>query len=63
MAYIGVRWSGGAVSEVTSVYVAGTILGGFCGRFLTGLVTEYADWRLALTLLGALSLVMGALIL
>jgi len=63
VAYIGVRWSGGAVSEVTSVYVAGTILGGFCGRFLTGLVTEYADWRLALTLLGALSLVMGALIL
>ncbi len=63
VAYIGMRWSGGAVSEVTSVYVAGTILGGFCGRFLTGLVTEYADWRLALTLLGALSLVMGALIL
>ncbi|QXI26711.1 MFS transporter [Pseudomonas vanderleydeniana] len=63
VAYIGVRWSGGAVSEATSVYVAGTILGGFCGRFLTGLVTEYADWRLALSLLGALSLVMGALIL
>ncbi|KIH84141.1 MFS transporter [Pseudomonas batumici] len=62
VAYIGVRWSGGAVTEATSVYVAGTVLGGFCSRFLTGLVTEYADWRLALTLLAGLSLVMGAAI-
>ncbi len=42
MAYIGERWSGGAVIELTSLYVAGTILGGFAGRFLTGLLTE--EW-------------------
>lgn len=40
VAYIGERWSGGAVIELTSLYVAGTILGGFAGRFLTGLLTE-----------------------
>ncbi|MDT3712823.1 MFS transporter [Pseudomonas soli] len=56
VAYIGVRWQGGAVTEMTSVYVAGTIFGGFCGRFLTGLVTELADWRVALTVQAGLSL-------
>lgn len=59
VAYIGMRWSGGAVTELTSVYVAGTVLGGFCGRFLTGLVTEFASWRLALGVLAGLSLVLG----
>ena len=59
IAYIGVRWRDGAVTEVTSVYVAGTVLGGFCGRFLTGWVTEFADWRLALAVLAGLSLLLG----
>ncbi|WP_246226492.1 MFS transporter [Pseudomonas atagonensis] len=59
VAYIGVRWSGGAVTEVTSLYIAGTVLGGFCGRFLTGLVTEFDDWRLALMVLAALNLLIG----
>lgn len=59
IAYIGVRWKDGAVTEVTSVYVAGTVLGGFCGRFLTGWTTELADWRMALALLAGLSLVLG----
>lgn len=59
VAYIGVRWSGGAVTEMTSLYIAGTILGGFSGRFLTGLVTEFDDWRLALTVLAGLNLIIG----
>lgn len=62
VAYIGVHWEGSAVTEVTSIYVAGTVLGGFCGRFLTGLVTEFYDWRMALTVLGGLSLAIGVAI-
>ncbi|NWD86593.1 MFS transporter, partial [Pseudomonas sp. K5002] len=31
VAYIGDRWRGGTVTEVTSLYVAGTVLGGFAG--------------------------------
>ncbi len=59
VAYIGGRWSGGAVTEVTSVYIAGTVLGGFLGRFLTGLLTEVGDWRLGLASLAGLSLLTG----
>ncbi|WP_339495210.1 MULTISPECIES: MFS transporter [unclassified Pseudomonas] len=59
VAYIGVRWSGGAVTEMTSLYIAGTVLGGFSGRFLSGLVAECDDWRLALTVLATLNLIIG----
>lgn len=59
VAYIGVRWSGGAVTEMTSLYIAGTVMGGFSGRFLSGLVAECVDWRLALTVLATLNLIIG----
>lgn len=62
VAYIGDRWSGGTVTEVTSLYVAGTVLGGFAGRFVTGVMTEYVGWREALELLAALSLMVGGFI-
>ncbi|KAF1029269.1 MAG: Inner membrane transport protein YnfM [Pseudomonas sp.] len=62
VAYIGDRWRGGTVTEVTSLYVAGTVLGGFAGRFVTGLMTEYVGWREAFELLAALSLMVGGFI-
>lgn len=62
VAYIGDRWRGGTVTEVTSLYVAGTVLGGFGGRFVTGVVTEYAGWREAFELLAVLSVMVGGFI-
>ncbi|QJI27751.1 MFS transporter [Pseudomonas sp. ADAK18] len=62
VAYIGDRWSGGTVTEVTSLYVAGTVLGGFAGRFVTGVMLEYVGWREAFELLAVLSLVVGGFI-
>ncbi|QUW65673.1 MFS transporter [Pseudomonas synxantha] len=62
VAYIGDRWSGGTVTEVTSLYVAGTVLGGFAGRFVTGVVTEYVGWREAFEWLAVLSLMVGGFI-
>ncbi|MGK9414985.1 MFS transporter [Pseudomonas cedrina] len=62
VAYIGDRWSGGTVTEVTSLYVAGTVLGGFAGRFVTGVMTQYVGWREAFELLAALSLMVGGFI-
>lgn len=62
VAYIGDRWSGGTVTEVTSLYVAGTVLGGFAGRFVTGVMTEYVGWREAFELLAVLSLMVGGFI-
>ncbi|NWB97320.1 MFS transporter [Pseudomonas gingeri] len=62
VAYIGDRWSGGTVTEITSLYVAGTVLGGFAGRFVSGLMTEYAGWREAFELLAVMSLCVGVAI-
>ena len=62
VAYIGDRWSGGTVTEVMSLYVAGTVLGGFAGRFVTGVMTEYVGWREAFELLAVLSLMVGGFI-
>ncbi|QBF28989.1 MFS transporter [Pseudomonas tructae] len=59
VAYIGERWQGAQVTEVTSLYVAGTILGGFAGRFVTGLVTQYLGWREAFVLLAMLTVLLG----
>jgi len=61
VAYIGDRWRGATVTEVTSLYVAGTVLGGFAGRFVTGVMTEYVGWREAFELLAVLSLMVGGL--
>ena len=30
-----------------SSYIAATIIGGFAGRFLTGLISDISDWRVA----------------
>ncbi|WP_248749603.1 MFS transporter [Pseudomonas sp. MWU15-20650] len=62
VAYIGDRWSGATVTEVTSLYVAGTVLGGFAGRFVTGVMTEYVGWREAFEWLAVLSLMVGGFI-
>lgn len=62
VAYIGDRWRGGTVTEVTSLYVAGTVLGGFAGRFVTGVVAEYVGWREAFEWLAVLSLMVGGFI-
>ncbi|WP_428556722.1 MFS transporter [Pseudomonas edaphica] len=62
VAYIGDRWRGATVTEVTSLYVAGTVLGGFAGRFVTGVMTEYVGWREAFELLAVLSLMVGGFI-
>ena len=62
VAYIGDRWSGATVTEVTSLYVAGTVLGGFAGRFVTGVMLEYVGWREAFELLAVLSLMVGGFI-
>lgn len=59
VALIGERWQGARVSEVTSLYVAGTILGGFAGRFVVALVTQYWGWREAFEVLAVLVLAMG----
>jgi predicted MFS family arabinose efflux permease len=43
-----------------AAYVSGTVLGGFCGRVVSGFVAEHAHWRLAFAVLGLADLAMTA---
>ncbi|MBL8481653.1 MAG: MFS transporter, partial [Rhodocyclaceae bacterium] len=49
--------------RVAGLYIAGTLLGGFMGRFLTGVVAHWFGWRHAFHALGLLTIFMVPLIL
>lgn len=58
MTYCAVAAPQQKVRKVIGIYVAGTILGGFLGRAITGLLADYLPWRLPFLLwTGALALV------
>jgi YNFM family putative membrane transporter len=59
MAYINEEFAG-RTGTVMSAYVAGTVFGGFLGRFLTGVVAARWNWHAAFVVLGVLDL-LGAL--
>jgi MFS family permease len=59
MAYINEEFAG-RVGTVMSAYVAGTVFGGFLGRFLVGIIAAHWNWRAAFVTLGILDL-FGAL--
>jgi predicted MFS family arabinose efflux permease len=60
VAYINEEWETSETGFVTSVYVTGTVLGGFCGRFLCGLVSAHWGWPWVYVLLGLLNLALAA---
>jgi predicted MFS family arabinose efflux permease len=60
IAYLSEEFSQGGVARMTSSYVGGTVMGGFCGRFITGHLSDLAGWRWAFVVLAALNL-LGAL--
>jgi MFS family permease len=55
MAYINEEFAG-RVGTVMSAYVAGTVFGGFLGRFLVGIIAARWNWRAAFVTLGILDL-------
>ncbi len=59
IAYINEEFAG-RTGTVMSAYVAGTVFGGFLGRFLTGVIAAYWNWHAAFIVLGVLDL-LGAL--
>src|SRR6266581_276422 len=61
VAYIGDEWPSAQVAGVAGIYIAGSSLGGFCGRFLPGVLGDLFGWRAAFLALAGLSLV-GAIV-
>ncbi|HEY6992676.1 MAG TPA: MFS transporter [Xanthobacteraceae bacterium] len=61
VAYIGDEWPPSEVAGVAGVYVAGSSLGGFCGRFVPGVLGDLVGWRGAFLALAGLSF-LGAVV-
>lgn len=56
VAYIGDEWPPSQVTSIAGIYTAGSSLGGFSGRFLSGLLADLFGWRAAFLVLAALTL-------
>ena len=56
VAYIAEEWAPAEAGTMASLYVAGTVLGSFCGRFISGLVTDAYGWRSAFVVMGLINL-------
>ncbi|MGU8080182.1 MFS transporter [Burkholderia pyrrocinia] len=59
IACIGEIFSRDAATEVSALFVAGTTLGGFAGRFVTNVLTSEFGWRHALDFIAFLCLATG----
>ncbi|NTZ09231.1 MFS transporter [Burkholderia metallica] len=59
IACIGEIFSHDAATEVSALFVAGTTLGGFAGRFVTNVLTSGFGWRHALDCIALLCLATG----
>jgi predicted MFS family arabinose efflux permease len=60
IAYIGDEWPASEVAAMAGVYTSGASIGGFCGRFLTGALTDLIGWRGAHLVLATITLAAAA---
>jgi MFS transporter, YNFM family, putative membrane transport protein len=55
VAYIGEEWPRREAISVTGIYTSATSFGGFFGRFITGVVADATNWRVAFLTLAILT--------
>jgi YNFM family putative membrane transporter len=60
IAYIHDEWPSARASSATAAYVSGTVVGGFSGRALVGLVAAHAGWQAAFAALGLVNVAAAA---
>jgi YNFM family putative membrane transporter len=60
IAYIGDEWPAAEVAGMAGIYTSGASLGGFSGRFVTGVLTDLIGWRLAYAVLAVITLAAAA---
>ncbi len=61
LAYVNEEWAGRGVGRAMSSYVTGTVIGGFLGRFISGVIATHWHWRATFLVLAALNLI-GAVV-
>jgi MFS transporter, YNFM family, putative membrane transport protein len=57
VAYIGDEWPAADVPRVAGIYISGTSVGGFCGRFIPAMLSDLIGWRLAFSVVALITLV------
>jgi len=62
IAYITEEWAATVVALVMAIYVSGTVLGGFLGRLVAGLIADHYGWQWAFLTLGAVNVGGGLLV-
>jgi predicted MFS family arabinose efflux permease len=62
VAYISEEWYGHNINNATAGYVTGTVIGGFCGRLLSGIIAAQHGWRAAFLVLGIINILCGVII-
>ncbi|WP_322056199.1 MFS transporter [Paraburkholderia sp. J63] len=62
VAFIGERFAREEAAQVSALFVAGTTLGGFAGRFVTNACVAAIGWRHALDVVAMLTLLVGVAI-
>lgn len=59
VAYIGEEWPASQATGVTGVYMSATSIGGFCGRFFSGVLADTIGWRSGFVTLAAVTCLCG----
>ncbi len=62
VAYIGDEWPAADVPRVAGIYISGTSIGGFCGRFIPGALADLIGWRAAYGVVGLLTLITAVVV-
>ncbi len=62
LAYVNEEWAGPRVGSAMSSYISGTVIGGFLGRFLSGIIAAHWHWRVVFLVLAALDLIGAVLV-
>ena len=62
VAYIGDEWPASDVARVAGLYMVGSSIGGFSGRFIPGILTDVIGWRAAFDVVALLTLIAAVIV-
>jgi MFS transporter, YNFM family, putative membrane transport protein len=62
VAYIGDEWPPSDVARVAGIYISGSSIGGFSGRFFPGLLTDVIGWRAAIQVMALITLIAAIIV-
>jgi predicted MFS family arabinose efflux permease len=62
IAYVTEEWAPEQVPAAMSLYICGTVTGGFTGRVIAGIAADYFGWRASFLVLGTLTLIGAAVV-